>query len=487
MQQLMMESLLLSGIGAIAGIVLAQVLSHVLLSFFTTQFGSVTLNLGLDWRVLGFTAGVAILTCLLFGLMPALKATATPPIVAMKTGSRGVAGGRERFSLRRVLVIAQVAMSMVLLVGAFLFVRSFQKLINLNAGLQQSGILTAELDFTQLRLPPEQRNRFKQDMVERLGALPGVVSAGSASILPLSGSGWNDDVRTDASGQEVREVAYFDRVSAGFFRTLEIPLIKGRDFGEQDIPGAPAAAIINESFARKFLKEKEPLGATFRVDEGAGVPESVYQIVGVVADSKYRDLREDFFPVAYVAAQQDKKPDTDLPIILRSTLSLDALTSEVERSVAEVSPLIGIQFIVMRTQVRDGLLRERLMASLSGFFGLLAGILATVGLYGVVSYMVVRRRNEIGIRMALGADRRRVIRLVMREAAVLLAIGLAIGTGLSLAASRAAAALLFGLKPHDPLTLLMAGASLAIVAAAASYLPASRAARIHPTEALRDE
>jgi len=384
-------------------------------------------------------------------------------------------------------VIAQVAMSMVLLVGAFLFVRSFQKLINLNAGLRQSGILTAGLDFAQLRLPPEQRNRFKKDMVERLGSLPGVVSAASASILPLSGSGWNETVHTDASGQDVREVADFDRVSAGFFRTLEIPLIKGRDFGDPDSSGAPAAAIVNESFTHKFLKEKEPLGATFRVDEGAGIPESVYQIVGVVADSKYRDLREDFFPVAYVAASQDKKPDTDLPIVLSSALPLDTLTSEVERSVTEVSPVIGIEFRVLRTQVRDGLLRERLMASLSGFFGLLAGILATVGLYGVISYMVVRRRNEIGIRMALGADRGRVVSLVMSEAAILLAIGLAIGTGLSLASTRAATALLFGLKPYDPLTLLIAAASLAVVAAGASYLPAFRAARIHPTEALRDE
>ena len=487
MQQLMMESVLLAGIGALTGILLAQVLTRVLVSFLNTQVRSVALDLGLDWRVLGFTAAVAILTCLLFGLMPALKATATPPIVAMKTGSRGLTGGRERFSLRRMLVIAQVALSMVLLVGAFLFVRSFQNLVNLNAGFQQAGILTAELDFTPLNVPQEERNRFKKDMVERLQALPGVESAASVSVVPMSGSGWNDTVHTEASGQDVREVAYFDRVSPGFFKTMETPLLQGRDFGSQDTLGAPAAAIVNESFVHKFLKNKAPLGQTFRVDEGAGVPESVYQIVGVTADSKYRDLREDFFPVAYVASQQDKKPDTDLPILLRSTLSLDSLTSSVERAVAGVNPAIVIQFSVMKTQIRDTLQRERLMASLAGFFGLLAGILATIGLYGVISYMVARRRNEIGIRMALGADRRNVLALVMREAAVLLAAGLVIGTGLSLAATRSAAALLFGLKPHDPMTLGMAAVSLAAVAAAASYLPAFRAARIHPTEALREE
>jgi putative ABC transport system permease protein len=487
MQQLMMESVLLSGIGAITGILLAQVLTRVLVSFLNTQLRSVTLDLGLDWRVLGFTAAVAVLTCLLFGLMPALKATATPPIVAMKTGSRGVAGGRERFSLRRMLVIAQVAMSMVLLVAAFLFVRSFQNLVNLNAGFRQTGILAADLDLSPLTIPMGERNRFMKDMLERLQALPGVESAASAAIVPMSGNGWNENIHTDASGQEVRDVAYFNRVSPGFFRTMDTPFIKGRDFGNQDTAGSPTVAIVNESFVRKFLKDKEPLGATFRVDEGAGVPESIYQIIAVAADSKYRDLREDFFPVAYVASQQDKKPGANLPILLRSTLALDTLTASVEHSVGEVNPAIGIQFSVMKTQVRDTLLRERLMASLAGFFGLLAGILATIGLYGVISYMVVRRRNEIGIRMALGANRRNVLALVMREAAVLLAVGLMIGAGLSLAATRSAAALLFGLKPHDPMTLGMAAVSLAAVAAAASYLPAFRATRIHPTEALREE
>jgi predicted permease len=486
-QQFMMESLLLAGIGAIAGVVLAQALTRILISFLSTQFGRVTLDLGLDLRVLGFTAGIAVLTCLLFGLMPAVKGTATPPIVAMKAGSRGVTGGRERFGLRRVLVVAQVAMSMVLLVGAFLFVRSFQNLVTLNAGFRQSGILTAELDFTQLQIPVAERNQFKQQMVERLQALPGVESAAAASIVPISGNGWNDTVHTDASGQEVREVVNFNRVSPAFFKTMETPLIKGRDIGPEDTLGSPAVAIVNESFVRKFLKEKDPLGTTFRVDEGAGVPESVYQIVGIVGDTKYRDLREDFGPVAYLARSQDKKPDTDIPIFLRSSLSLGALTSSVEHAVAQVNSSIGIEFSVFKTQIRDSLQRERLMASLSGFFGLLAGILATIGLYGVISYMVVRRRNEIGIRMALGADRSRVLALIMREAAILLALGLVIGAGLSLAANRVAASLLFGLKPHDPITMALAAISLAVVAAAASYLPAFRAAHIPPTEALREE
>jgi predicted permease len=378
-------------------------------------------------------------------------------------------------------------MSMVLLVGAFLFVRSFQNLVNLNAGFRQTGMLVADFDFTQMNIPPGQRNQFKQQIVDRLAALPGVDSAAGVWIIPVTGSGWNDTVLTNASGQEVREVSDFNRIGPGFFKTAETPLIKGRDFGPEDTSGSPAVAIVNESFVRKFIKDKDPLGSTFRVDEGAGVPESVYQVIGVVGDTKYRDLREDFNSIVYVPLAQDKKPDTDVAVLLRSNLSVDSLTSAVEHSIGEVNPSIGINFSVLRTQIRDTLQRERLMASLSGFFGFLAGLLATIGLYGVISYMVARRRNEIGIRMALGANRRRVLALIMREAATLLGIGLAIGTVLSLASTRAAASLLFGLKPHDPTTMALAAISLTVVAVAASYFPAFRAARIHPTEALREE
>jgi putative ABC transport system permease protein len=211
-------------------------------------------------------------------------------------------------------------------------------------------------------------------------------------------------------------VVNFNRVLPGFFKTLEIPLIKGRDVGDQDTPGSPAVALVNESFVRKFLKGKEPLGTTFRVDEGAGVPESVYQVIGIVGDTKYEDLRDDFAPIAYLAIQQEKRPDTNALIAIRSSLSMEDLTASIEHSLAQINPAIRIQFSVFKKQVRDTLLRERLMASLSGFFGFLAGLLATIGLYGVMSYMVVRRRNEIGIRMALGADRGRVLGLIMREA-----------------------------------------------------------------------
>ena len=487
LQQFLMESLLLSGIGAVTGILLAQVLTRVLLSFLNTQFANVSLDLGMDWRVLGFAAAAAALTCLLFGLMPAIKSTATPPIVAMKAGGRGTSAGRERFGLRRVLVVVQVAMSMVLLVCAFLFVRSFQNLVGQDPGFRQSGLLAVDFDLSHLNLPVDQRVSYKQQMVERIQALPGVDSAAAIDIVPLSGYGWNDDVKFTDSNKEVRELSNFNRIGPGLFRTMGIAFLQGRDFGEQDSVHSPAVAIVNESFVRKVLQGEEPLGKIFRVDLGAGVPEVPYQIVGVVKDTKYLNLWENFPPTAYFPRSQDSKPDLDNSIILHSDLALESLTPSIERSAAKLNPAIGVQFSVFKTQIRDTLLRERLMASLSGFFGLLAGLLATIGLYGVISYMVARRRNEIGIRMALGADRGRVLALIMREAGVLLALGLLIGTVLALASTRAAASLLYGLKPHDPLALALAAVSLAAVSVTASYLPAVRATRIHPTEALREE
>ncbi|HET9363419.1 MAG TPA: FtsX-like permease family protein [Candidatus Angelobacter sp.] len=312
-------------------------------------------------------------------------------------------------------------------------------------------------------------------------------SAAAADVIPVSGNIWNEDVLFNNGGQDVHELANFNGVTAGYFKTMETPLLKGRDFGPEDTLNSPPVAIVNEAFVHKVLKDAEPLGKNFRVDEGAGKPESLYKIVGLVKNTKYSDLHEDFTPIAYLARSQDKKPSQNTSIIIRSGLTLDSLTGSIETSVARANPQIVIQFSVFKTQIRDSLQRERLMASLSGFFGFLAGLLATIGLYGVISYMVVRRRNEIGIRMALGADRSRVLAMIMQEAGLLLGIGLAIGTVLALISTRTASALLYGLKPYDPPTLILAGLALALVAAVASYLPAFRAARIHPTEALREE
>jgi putative ABC transport system permease protein len=487
MQQVLMESLLLAITGAIAGALLAQILTRVLVSFLGTRSNQAFLDLTLDWHVLAFTAGLAVMTCLLFGLAPALRATGTSPVASMKAGGRGASANRQHFGVRRLLVVTQVALSLTLVVGALLFVRTFRNLLLLDPGFQVGGVLSTYCDISPLRLPLELRTPFKKDLLERVRAIPGVESAAEASIVPLTDNWWNDIVLTNVSSQPVRGTAFFNNVSPGYFKTMRTELLHGRDVSDSDSLSSPAVAVVNETFVRKFLAGTDPVGKQFRLDLGPTKPQPVYQVVGVVRDTKYGVLRQSILPVAYLAAAQAEDPDMQPALLVRSNISMDAMQSSLDRAIRGVNPAITFHFAVLQTEVRDTLLRERLMASLSGFFGFLAALLATIGLYGVISYMVIRRRSEIGIRMALGADRSRVLRLIMREAAMLLAIGLGTGTFLALLLAKAAASLLFGLKARDPETFVLSISLLAIVSLAASALPAYRAARVDPLDALRNE
>jgi len=485
-RQLFSESLLLAAVGAVLGAALAQGLSRFLVAYLSTQGNRLFVDMRADWRVLGFTASLAVLTYVLFGLTPALRATRIAPVEILKSNGRGMTTGRERFSLRRGLVVSQVAVSLVLLVGALLFVRSLRNLLTLDAGFRQDGILITNLDLSRLKLPAERRQPYKRELLDRVRAIPGVLSAADTTIVPLSGNGWNDNVLIDGT-QRSKITPNFSRISPGYFKTLGTPLLAGRDFDERDTATSPKAAIVNESFAKKILNGTNPIGRTFRVQVYVGRPAPMYEIVGFVKDAKYEDLREEFRPVVFVAAAQDDRPDESAQFLVRSDLSLSGLLSDVKRAIAGASPEISIEFHVFKDQIRESLLRERLMATLSGFFGFLAGLLATIGLYGLISYTVARRTNEIGIRMALGAQRGDVVGMILREAGILLGVGLAVGTALSLLAARTASSLLFGLKPSDPLTLAVAIAALAAVTVAASFLPAQRASRLDPMVALRDE
>jgi predicted permease len=467
--------------------VLANFLSRYLVTFLTTDGNPLFVDLGADWRVFGFMAGLAILTCVLFGLTPALRASRTVPVSAMRASGRGLTADRGKFGLRRMLVISQVALSLVLLVGALLFVGSLHNLSTLDAGFRENGLLITGLDISRVNSPAARRAMLYQELLRRVRAIPGVEDAASANIVLISGSGWNDSIEILGQPTQARMVPWFDRVSAGYFRTMGTPLIAGRDFDDRDTPAAPEVAIVNQEFSRKFLSGANPIGKSFRVLTGPGEPQHVYQIVGLVKNSKYQNLREDFKPLAYVAESQNKEPGLGLHFVLRSTLPLGSLMKAIKKTVLDENSGISLQFQVFTTQVRESLLRERLMATLSGFFGFLAVALATVGLYGVISYMVERRRNEIGIRIALGANRANVLNLVLREAGVLLVAGLVIGIGLALVVGRAAASMLFGLQPSDPVTIGASVAGLAVVAIAASLLPAMRAARVEPMVALREE
>ena len=484
-RQLLAESLLIAFTGAAAGAALARWLSRFLVDFLATERNQPFVDLSLDWRVFAFTLALAVATCIVFGLVPAVRATATSPGAAMKAGSRGMSDGRERFGLRRALVVLQVALSLVLVVGALLFVRSLRNLMTLDAGFRQDNLLIVSLDLRRAGIAEERRTAVYREIADRLQALPGVSGASQASIVPISGSGWNNNIVI--GGKKYTDNVNFNRVSPGFFQTMGTAMLTGRDFNEHDAGAAHQVAMVNQSFIDKFFGGRNPIGELFQIDEGPGVPRPPFEIVGVVKNTKYTDLREPFGPIVFFAAAQDDKPDPFLQVVVHASASTATVASEVKAAVAETNPSIVLEFQTMETQVRDSLMRERLMATLSGLFGALAAVIAMIGLYGVMSYMVARRSNEIGIRMALGAGRADVVRMVMREATLLLGAGLIVGAVLAIAAARMATSLLFGLRPWDPSTLAASAVALAAIAALASYLPAARASRLEPTIALREE
>ncbi len=483
--QLLSESLMLAFLGTAFGIALAQILSRGLVAFLTTEGNGLFVGLGLDLRMIAFTGAIATGACLLFGLLPAFRATRLAPVAAMRAGGRGLTSGRERFALRRALVTAQVALSLVLLVGALLFAGSLQKLLAVDAGFQPEGLLSVSLDLNSAHYPKERRPAVIRDLDERLRAVPGVVSSAQVLMTPLSGSGWNEEAR--AEGSDTKKELFFNRFAPGYLRTIGAQLVAGRDFSDRDIVGAPAVAIVNEAMAKTFFNGANPVGKTFRVEGSVGQPDRVYQIVGLVRNTKYYELREDFLATAFLSSTQDDDPGGGATFMLRMSGAAPRVFGGIKATVAAVNPGIAIDFKILSTQVRETLMRDRLMAVLAGAFGILAGLLATIGLYGVIAYMVARRRNEIGVRIALGAGRRSVIGMVLREAMGLLAAGLAIGTGLALWATRAAEKMLYGLKPNDPASYAGAIALLGFVALLAAYVPAQRASRVEPMQALRED
>jgi predicted permease len=483
-RQMLSESLLLAVVGAAVGLLVARWLSGFLVVFLSTDQNPLFLDLAFDWRIFAFTALIASAACLLFGLAPALRATGSSPAVTV-LGGRGATDGRERFTLRRTLVVIQVAVSLVLLVGALLFARSLRNLMAVDPGFRQDGVLVVNLDLQRANVAPENRRELYDAIVERLKAVPGVDGAAEAAIAPISGNGWNQRIVVDGKVQD--GAVNFNAVSPGYFQTLATPIVKGRDFTLRDNRSSVPVAIVNELFVKKHLGGGDAIGRRFHIEDSPGEePQPRYEIVGVVADTYYNDLREERVPITYVPVLQEREIDPFLQVVLHSSIGIGGVTPAVSRVIQEFNPTIAVQFTTMERLVTNSLTSERLMAALSGFFGGLAVLIATVGLYGVMSYMVARRRMEIGIRMALGADRGTVVRLVVSDAGRLLAVGLLVGVPLAILAARTARTLLYGLQPWDPITLTLGALTLGGVALVASWLPAYRASRVAPTAALRD-
>jgi putative ABC transport system permease protein len=485
-RQLLSEALVLMVLGTALGVILANYFSRVLLSMIDSQRDPVFLVLNFDWRVLAFTTALAVGTLLIFGLVPALRTSDTSPGTVLKSASKGGASGHEHWALRRILVISQVALSLVLLVAALMFVRSLRNLLTLNPGFQPEHLLLTRVDFSHLNLPKERRSDFMAQLVTRAKEIPGVHAVSEVRDAPISGNGWNGSV-LGSNSQEIVGVTDRNRVAPDYFHTMETPVLAGRDFTQSDTLTSPPVAIVNEAYVNKFFHGESALGKVARLEAPAGQPPDTYEIVGIVKNTKYMELREEFPPTLYIPIAQSADPGQGIELVVRSEVPMAQLVPELRSAMAAVNPEIELNSRIYETLIDESLLPDRAMAELSTFFGALALLLAAMGLYGVISYMVARRTNEIGIRMALGAQKYDILSMVLREAGILLCAGLVAGSVISLALARVTSSLFFGLKANDPLSIGLGVAVLATIALLSSVLPARRASNLDPTVALREE
>lgn len=488
-RQLLVESMLLGFMGAAAGILIAQWSSRLLVYQLSTGTSRVFLDLALDRNVLGFTAAVGILTGILFGILPAFRATTGRPGETLRESQRGAAAG-HRAGAERWLVSIQVALSLMLVFGAVLFVRSYSALTSLDPGFDRSNAWIVTADLRRASSTAEERLPLYNRINEAVREIPGVRSAAFSVVTPISNTTWQLPIQVDGYKPQTERDSgvYYNFVSPEYFRTLETPLIAGRDFNDRDTATSTKVAIINETMARKFYAGRNPIGLTYRTrwQNEAWMP---IEIVGLVRDAKYRSLRVAAPATAYCPITQLTLGGLGLSgsFSVKAVGDLASLRSSIVQRVSEINRDIALTFRTFESQVSDSLVQERLMATLSALFGVLALSVAAVGLAGLVSYSVVRRRAEIGIRAALGATRGSLVRLVLRDLVLLIFIGFAAGMAGSLAAGRLISALLFGLTTTDAGALATAAAILGLVSVLAGYIPARRAARIDPMDCLRAE
>jgi predicted permease len=486
-RQLLVESVLLSTLGGVAGVVLAVFIDKALISFLPVGSTPLTLSGTPDSTVLGFTALVSILTGFIFGLIPALQATRPELAPTLKDQATNVVGGTAVL-LRKTLVVAQVGLSLLLLVGAGLFIESLNNLKDLKPGFQTENLLVFEVDPTLNGAKPAAVNLYLRQLLDRLRALPGVTSASTAVMALLNNNEWDNWVTVEgyAARADERPDPHMQFTFPGFFETMGIPLIRGRDFSERDTEKGPKVAIVNAKFAKKYFGNADPIGRHLGMGNDPGTKTDI-EIVGVAGDTKYEDMRTPVPEEVYLPhVQQGFALDTNVYVRTRGNpADMFATVRQAARQVDTTVPVYDIR--TLTHQVENALVTERLMALLSAVFGGLATVLAAMGLYGVMAYVVARRTREIGIRMALGANRGTVVWLVMREVLALSAIGVAIGLASAWALTRLVESQLFDVKPSDPITLALATLGIAAVAMLAGYVPARRATGIDPTRALRFE
>lgn len=481
-RQLLAESFVLVGCGTLFGWLIALVATRVL-----GAWAEIEVSLAPDRRVLLFTIGISLAVALVFGLAPLFAAVRVPIGLALKNSSATAFQEKTKSRAARAIVVLQISLCLVLTVTAGLLVQTLRNLEHENLGFHASGLLVFGVNPQLKTHTDAETNRFYGALLDKLRALPGVESA--TLMENRIGSGWSNNTSAVVDGRDPRSNSGVDSnmmrwnsVGPNYFAILGIPIRQGRDFTDADSASAPKVAIVNETFARRFLKGRAALG-----HQASFTPKLAYTIVGVAANSKYTGVREQDIPMAYFPYTQMKDMGV-LHVELRTARDPVSLLPEVRKAVASFAPdLALLQPMTQRAQFEESISEERLVARLSIFFGGLAILLVATGLYGTLAYSVNRRTSELGIRMAIGAQRAELLWMILRESLIICAIGIAVGLPVAFASTRVLGSLLYGLAPHDPLTMCVAGVGIVIVTLAASFLPARRAASVDPVVALRYE
>jgi predicted permease len=488
-RQFLTESLVLSALGGIAGAAVAWAASRGLVVLLAGRRQSLTLIPGIDWRVLAFTAGVTFLTGFVFGLVPALRGTRVNVTESLRDSGRGITGSSGRLNLAKGLVIAQVALSLLLVIGAGLFLRTLWNLQAVNLGYPKEKLLMATVDGLTAGYKDARLSILWRDLTDKLRATPGVQGATYSTNGLFSGSESGDaiDVEGFTPQNDRDKNSRFDTIGPQYFSTVGIPLLLGREFGAQDTAASPKVCVINEAFAKKFFAGRSPIGR--HVTEKFGDRRTTFEIVGVARDARDHRLRGDIPHRFYIPADQNMEgPANWATFEIRTAGDPEQVLEAVRKTIRSVNADLPIDNARPLAENIDRVNDQpRMIARLCTIFGLVALLLAATGLYGVLSYGVARRTNEIGIRMALGAGRGDVIGMILRETGIMILIGVVTGVAAAAGAAKLVSSRLYGLSTMDPTTLVAATAILAVVALVAGYIPAARAARVNPTAALRHE
>jgi putative ABC transport system permease protein len=488
-RQMLVESMLLFLLGGAAGLAIARVMTTLLVSLLPTLPVPVGVTLSLDARALAFTLGLSLIAAVLSGLAPALSESKAEVVSALKADARG---GPERQRLRNAFVVGQVAFSIVLVVGAGLFVRALQRATEINPGFDPRGVELAALDLSLAGYTSDTGRVFAHQLIQRVRDLPGVQSAALAAMVPLGGGGLGLGGLAVPGVQPPDGRRFFDAdwnvVTPGYFAAMKMTLASGRDFTDADREGAPSVVIVNETAARRWWPNQDAVGKTLLQQgygPGTGDASRTLTVIAVAKDTKYRDLGEQPRTFVYVPEQQQYVPRTT--IVARSTQG-QRLAGDLRMLLAQMNPNLPIvQSQTLEDYAALTLVPQRVAASVSGSLGMVGLLLAAIGIYGVTAYMVSSRTREIGIRVALGAQRGDVVRMVLRQGMMLALAGMAIGLVLAAGASRLLGSLLFGIGPTDPIAFGGSAMLFCLIGLLACYVPARRATAVDAMEALRYE